>query len=367
MKTKTTFRSLLRWWPSANPGSPQREHISYRRPVLLTQVGALLFILLSLTYFFPDNSDAKPRRSNRPGRVIYVKPDGTGNGKSWDKAFGNLHEALATAKKNDRIWVAKGAYLPTYDGNRNISFKLVEAVALLGGFAGTETHEAERDPEKNPTILSGEIGTPDSTDNSFTIVLGRDLTSATLVDGFIIRGGRADSTVAEVHLSTCGAAWFNHNASPTIRNCRFEKNTAREGGAIYNYAGKSGTASPVIIDCTFAGNHADLDGGCIYNNGDQGKSKTRIENTLFEDNLATYGAGIMNRARYGMTLVEVMECRFIKNRALVKGSVIFNHRDRTGICQAMSRIVFLKAIIPPLAGILTVRLIVMPTRPEISK
>lgn len=297
------------------------------------------FTLIGLVLFgiehIPAEVAAHSKKTfSRSGKVIYVKSGSAGNGKSWEKAFGNLHEALEAAKKNDQIWVSQGAYKPSEDGDRNVSFVLVEAVALFGGFAGMETKLEDRDPEQYKTILSGEIGTPDEADNSHTIVYGENLSSLTLVDGFIIRGGQSDGTTNETdkNKSTCGAAWFNFNASPTIRNCRFESNNAREGGAIYNLAGKNGNSSPIISNCIFVDNQADLDGGCLFNNGDEGTCKPKIENCKFENNIATYGSGIMNRARYGMTMVQVRACEFYKNKALTKGSVIYNHRDKTGIC-----------------------------------
>lgn len=302
------------------------------RTVLLLLIAGLGLTVFSNWTLISETSLAVPPAFPRSGKVIYVKKDGTGNGKSWEKALGDLQAALEIAKKNDQIWVAEGVYHPTYDGDRNISFALVESVALLGGFAGTETSSEERDAEKYPTVLSGEIGTADTIDDSYTVVYAENISRLTVVDGFIIRGGRADGLEAEISKNTCGAAWFNYNASPTIRNCRFENNTAREGGAIYNLAGDKGNSSPLIANCVFVGNQADLDGGCIFNNGDGGICKPRIENCKFEKNTATYGSGMMNRARHGMTFVQVRQCEFYKNKALVKGGVIYNHRDKTGIC-----------------------------------
>lgn len=318
--------------PKSSPIISSREWQQIRRPTPFALVGVVFIVLSGILQVFSSTTAAEENLNSRPGKIIYVKAESEGNGKSWEKAFGNLQEALQVAKKNDQIWVAEGEYKPTYDGNREISFLLVEAVALFGGFAGTETSLEERDAAAYPTILSGNIGTPLDDDNSHTVVFAENITALTLVDGFTIRGGRSDGIATKAHKNSCGAAWFNLNASPTIRNCRFENNSAREGGAIYNLAGKNGNSSPYISHCVFVGNQADLDGGCLFNNGDEGTCKPRIENCKFENNMATYGSGIMNRARYGMTLVQVRECEFYKNKALEKGSVIYNHRDKTGIC-----------------------------------
>ena len=267
-------------------------------------------------------------------RTIYVKNGSNGNGQSWENAYGDLQKALKAAKKGDQIWVASGMYVPTYDGDRNIAFNLVEGVSLFGGFAGFESNPGERDFTLNQTILSGEIGSASKEDNSFTVVYAEKITALTIIDGFVISDGSANGTEADVHRSTCGAAWFNFNSSPTIKNCVFQQNLARLGGAIYNYAGKGGDSSPRIVACSFIDNQADLDGGDMYNNGDNGTCKPRIEDCHFKDNIATYGAGIMNKAKLGKTIVTVLGSKFINNKSLVKGSAIYNHRDNTGICQA---------------------------------
>lgn len=267
-------------------------------------------------------------------RTIYVKNGSNGNGQSWENAYGDLQKALKAAKKGDQIWVASGMYVPTYDGDRNIAFNLVEGVSLFGGFAGFESNPGERDFTLNQTILSGEIGSASKEDNSFTVVYAEKITALTIIDGFVISDGSANGTEADVHRSTCGAAWFNFNSSPTIKNCVFQQNLARLGGAIYNYAGKGGDSSPRIVACSFIDNQADLDGGGMYNNGDNGTCKPRIEDCHFKDNIATYGAGIMNKAKLGKTIVTVLGSKFINNKSLVKGSAIYNHRDNTGICQA---------------------------------
>lgn len=285
--------------------------------------GLLLWIMVTISLLQLDAA-----------RTIYVKDGSNGNGQSWENAYGDLQKALKAAKKGDQIWVAAGTYVPTYDGDRNIAFILVEGVSMLGGFAGFETDPSERDLTLNQTILSGEIGTATKDDNSFTVVYAEKISPITVIDGFVISDGSANGTDPDVHRSTCGAAWFNFNSSPTIKNCIFKQNLARLGGAIYNYAGKNGNSSPTITACSFIDNQADLDGGGIYNNGDNGICKPRIEDCHFKDNIATYGGAIMNRARLGKTLITVLGSKFINNKALVKGSAIYNHRDNTGICQA---------------------------------
>ena len=106
-----------------------------------------------------------PPAANLVMATIYVKSDATGNndGTSWDDAFTDLQDALATAPLGDQIWVATGTYLPgTADSS---TFHLSYDLELYGGFAGTEGSIDDRDIENNPTILSGDLNGDDVDDD----------------------------------------------------------------------------------------------------------------------------------------------------------------------------------------------------------
>lgn len=111
------------------------------------------------------------------------------DGRTWVTAFSSLQAGIDAAAKQGggEVWVAKGTYKPTTGTDRNASIQLRAGVAVYGGFAGTETERDQRDWERNPTILSGDIGKPgDPSDNSYHVVSGAD---DAVLDGFIITGG----------------------------------------------------------------------------------------------------------------------------------------------------------------------------------
>jgi hypothetical protein len=152
--------------------------------------------------------------------TLYVKGDATGkgDGSSWTDAFTDLQEAIDSARQAYEVWVAAGTYYPTRrnggSGERYRSFQMKAHVALLGGFAGTETKKAQRDWKGNRTILSGDIGTvDDSSDNCYHVfyhtgdlLLGR----TAVLDGFIVSGGVANGSGE----FSKGGAIYNHNATP---------------------------------------------------------------------------------------------------------------------------------------------------------
>ena len=172
------------------------------RALSLRKASSLVVILFYFLLFTPLLIHVQAT----PG-VIYVKWDATGanDGTSWDDAYTDLQDALATAVSGDEIWVAAGIYIPTsISTDREATFQLIEGVDVYGGFAGTETILDERDPETNVTILSGDIDNNDSqtpiitdittatgnNENSYHVVSGSD--GATL-DGFTITAGNANS------------------------------------------------------------------------------------------------------------------------------------------------------------------------------
>ncbi len=273
-------------------------------------------------------------------KTIFVKKGSNGNGSSWEQAIGNLQEALLRARTGDQIWVAAGKYFTTKDGDRTKSFVIPDGITLFGGFAGYESSPLERNLKANLTILSGEIGMPSPDDNAYTVVYTKNASSTTTVDGFIIMGGAAKGSASKNMLHYKGAGWFNEashgNSSPTIKNCVFINNTAREGAGLYNYA-SNGTCEPVIEDCQFIKNLSDVDGGAVFNDGNNGTCSPRFSNCLFEGNEATYGAGMLNKADNGQAAPVVRNCLFVANIAYIRGSGIYNDRTASskGYCEAI--------------------------------
>lgn len=276
--------------------------------------------------------------------IFFVKQNSQGTGTSWMDAFGSLQQALEIAQGGDAIWVARGEYFTTSGNNRNLYFKIKDGVKLYGGFAGSEMSIAQRNINANRTILSGEIGTPSLEDNAFTVIYTENVSDKTVVDGFIITGGTANM-VQEGESSqakeSCGAGWYNlangMASSPKIRNCKFVDNKAREGAGMFNLAINNGECSPSIEKTQFIQNTAALDGGAIYNStiGVGSKTAPKLNNVVFEYNIATYGGGIMNKAFDGEVAPLVQSCRFVSNKAHFQGAGVYNDFGGDGSSKAI--------------------------------
>jgi Secretion system C-terminal sorting domain len=227
----------------------------------------------------------------------YVKANATGSndGTSWTNAYTNLGAAINAAAVDDEVWVAQGTYKP--GTNRGDSYIIRRNVKLYGGFVGNETVLSQRLLGVAPSILSGDIGTPnDNTDNINNVVRmhglndkNGNITSACILDGFIIRDGYASVNRfvgGGLYLYGTSSITAGVECSPTISNCIFVNNYASSGGAIGGYGWYDGNSSPTISNCIFVNNYASS-GGAIYFTGQGGISNPTITNCTFYNNTSS--------------------------------------------------------------------------------
>ena len=225
------------------------------------------------------------------GHPIYVKPGATGTGNSWSDAT-DLQTALQLAVFGDELWVAAGVYKPTSGSDRGIAFEIKEGLKLYGGFSGTETSREQRNHLANQSVLSGNIGDPDSNnDNSYHVVIIRGevsvpVSSATVIDGFIIEKGRASFAFSD---NDKGGALIINNGSPLIINTVFRENYAFSGGAV---AVLGNSSAPGFGNVVFLANESRDDGGAVYSN-----AYPEFYNSLWYGNTAGRWGG----AVYGQT------------------------------------------------------------------
>ena len=215
--------------------------------------------------------------SSAQAAVVYVDGDILipGDGTTWGMAFDTIQDAIDDTIAGDEIWIKQGTY------TLSSQIDLNKAVAMYGGFAGTETQRHTRDWANNKTTIDGN-GT------AFHCVY---VTADANIDGFTITGGQADGSEGPPQ---SGGGIYNDSSSPTIRNCIIAGNDAEDnGGGIYNNA-----SSPVITNCIISHNSAgiiaagDGYGGGISN---WNFSSPIITNcTITVNSTLWYGGGIMN-------------------------------------------------------------------------
>jgi|GEM_PF-1938984 len=262
--------------------------------------------------------------------VRYATPGGLTSGAcdSWANAC-DLQRALTVALSGDEIWVQQGTHTPTTGTDRTATFRLKNGVALYGGFVGTETLRTQRNWVTNVTTLSGEIGAPGISDNSYHIVTGTDfgstgsLNSTAILDGFTISGGNANGDSNLNYdigggLCNCGNT-YGKSASPTVRNIIFSNNAASyAGGALFNWYG----SSPTLTNVTFSNNTAVSLGGAMDN---YRQANPTLTNVTFMDNTTNgWGGALSARGAGGAiegsnpTLINVT---FTRNSAWEGGAI----------------------------------------------
>src|SRR3972149_1891418 len=248
-------------------------------------------------------------------RQIFIDVNATGknDGSSWTNAYNSLQDALNAASSGDDILAAKGIYKPDQGkgitpGDRGATFQLSNGVTIKGGYAGSDELDANaRNINVNKTILSGDLNGDDepnfanNNDNSYNVVTGMGTNKTAVLDGFIIKGGNANSN---------GGGIYNYRGSPTLINCTLTGNSANgNGGGMYN-----DQSNPMLGDCIFNENTAGDAGGGIYNS----TSSPTFTNCTFSENTALNGGGIYCRNESSPTLTR---CTFSRNSAQYSGGM----------------------------------------------
>ncbi len=271
--------------------------------------------------------------------TLFVKQGGNGTGTSWKDAIGDLNAALTLAEPGDQVWIAKGTYLPTAAADRKATFFIPSGVKVYGGFEGNETSLQQRNILSNNTVLSGNIGSKTaSSDNVFSVIYMKNVDGNTLLDGLVIADGFADGTGPTADRQRCGGGLFvdgsgkGNSSNPTIQNCIFQNNFARDGGAAY-FNGRAGECNPILRNCQFLNNKADFDGGAVFNDGrHEGVSSPHIEDCSFINNTGNYGGAVCNYGGKGESNPNMQNCVFRNNEAYLKGGAIYN-MDIEGIAR----------------------------------
>lgn len=253
-------------------------------------------------------------------------------GTSWQSAYLTLQAPLEYAETClliKEIWVADGIYSTGDDNDLYNTLKIRNNLRVYGGFQGNEDFKWERNSSLYESILSGDLGNGDSV---YHVVTFENVDSTTLLDGFIIEGGRATGINNESYgggIIIDGS--IGNTSNPVLRNNTIRNNRSTAGGAgIYVNGNLAGNANPRIDSCTFKNNVTDGIGGAILNNGFQGNASPNILASYFILNKASQGAGIYNNGFSGVSNPILINNCFHYNQATTNGGSIFNNGRNGG-------------------------------------
>lgn len=260
--------------------------------------------------------------------IIYVSPDGTGDGSSWANATPYIEYASARATDVSKmIWVKTGTYYGDVD-NMNGAFLIYKNNRVYGGFAGNEGPDFnlnDRDFEANPTILDGQ--------NARRVLYQTDHFmnhEYSIWDGFTIQNGSSGAGAGAYlccnsRFENCkflnnsangfgGGAYiisaYYDNATVKFTNCSFEGNHGSLGGALCDMTGAQ------LLNCRFTNNSAMTKGGAYYIYANK---ESKIVNCIFDRNTANLGGALYNKGK-----ITVINCDIVDNQVTENGGGIYN-------------------------------------------
>ena len=217
-----------------------------------------------------------PIQSDSHG-IIYVSPDGTGDGSSWTQATSDLQSAIYKSHPEGlTIWAKEGVYAGTSD--KSYAYNLYGDSYLYGGFKGDEPYDydlSQRDFEAHPTILDG--------NHAQGLFYTQFSVYPIVIDGFTLQNGNA------THGGGILAKSLLH-----IKNCKFLSNYSKSVGGGLSLRPPSNPGIMVIIeDCVFSENEAKSYGGAVSDRGN-----TKYLRCQFHDNLSQKDGGAIYSNSY---------------------------------------------------------------------
>lgn len=270
------------------------------------------YFTLASPYGFAENQsivhdiypiDEIPIQSDSHG-IIYVAPDGTGNGSSWAQATSELQLALfKSTMDNSAIWVKEGTY--TGKPEEKFAFTALSKCKLYGGFKGDEPYDydlSQRDFEAHPSILDGS-----QTQGVIGEISNND--SLIIIDGFTIQNGNA------MH-----GGGIKLESNMQIRNCKFCNNHATSSGGAASQRSIVESRHILFEDCEFFNNDANF-GGAIADFGN-----TTFSRCVFHDNHALSSGGGVRCISYGSPS-QFVNCTFRNNTAQKGGGIAVSDKQ----------------------------------------
>lgn len=202
-----------------------------------------------------------------------------GLGRTWADAVAELADGVGRAwplpGRDVEVWLREGVHLPTYAASHPTEpLSVPGGVRLLGGFAGFELQESERDPRLHRTVLSGDVlgddgpGFANRADNKRRLlVTGPSDSLATVLDGLVFsgcEGGYSVLTTSPFIIRDCEVRdnrtfgtlpllRVGGEAIARVERCVFEANR----GQVLQASGNSLRGPLSIEGCVFRGNVTD--------------------------------------------------------------------------------------------------------------
>lgn len=297
----------------------------------------------------------------------YVKTErhGTGDGSSWENAMDGKDFALylPLAPKGATFYVAEGTYNPVYGmdltENKSPMYTINNDVTIRGGYPANAETGAASEPDKYKTIFDGDLLGDDEYDeqldaDGYPVINKLNTTENTSTLFFSVAQGRLKARFDGVVLKNVNTAiqLINPDKKLEVLNCSFDHNVTpisltseKDSIYVYNSSFAKNTGNilylPAIQDIVldsvlFEGNASNISSSksnfiyASFNEKNEGKEhlsmnrvraignkanfnvygyETKVENSLFEANMATDLFRVLNNNK----TFEIKKSKFIQN------------------------------------------------------
>lgn len=264
------------------------------------------------------------------GRAPLVTPsyyvDDTGSGTACTQAAPCLlATALAKPDTYFNVFFAAG----TYTGSGNEVILLTKNISLYGGWDGTTTYPAVRDPDLYQSVIDGQDAR-----RGITILGGGVDELSPMISGLWITNGNASGLTANCDgnigtPSGCGGGIFINDASPYIQGNHIYANTASKGGATLHSGYGGGIYARDCSGTRITGNQITDNLADSTRQGAGGGVSLRLGTATTEidhNTIANNSAGVYPEHGFGAGILLSYDLSYIHDNNLIGNGVQDNGR-----------------------------------------
>lgn len=243
--------------------------------------------------------------STLQAKDVFVKPNATGSGASWNDAANISVIAGTGVAEGDIVYVSEGEYL------RTTQLSVTKYITILGGYAASsaDTDLSQRDIQRYKSVFKPDGGTSRAININIT---SYPLNTKMIIDGLHFENFSGTSQGAAMIITTS-------QGDIDLKNLTFKNNTVTNslGGALAMPTAFAAEISITLDGCHFEGNQAMFTtgngyGGAFFFNNTTSPKTINIRNSVFKGNYA-YSRGAAGYFGTNLT-VNISDCMFDTNQ-----------------------------------------------------
>jgi hypothetical protein len=243
--------------------------------------------------------------ANLQAKEVFVKPNASGTGESWNDAANISYITGSSIAEGDVVYVAEGEYL------RTTQLSVTKYITIKGGYSANsvDTDLTQRDVQLYKSVFKPDGGTSRAININIT---SYPLNTKMVVDGLHFENFNGTSQGAAMIITTS-------QGDIDLKNLTFKNNTVTNslGGALAMPTAYAAEISITLDGCRFESNQALFTtgngyGGAFYFNNTTSPKTINIRNSVFINNYA-YGRGAAGYFGTNLT-VNISDCTFDSNQ-----------------------------------------------------